>query len=604
MAGTFTRRDHETSRQIHRLFWRANLTDWPALLGWALCRPTAILIYNALIPIQIAYGLQAIFTRHFDAVGQYAWNAFLLAIVYCVLWGVGGIAICRNGRAGTVYLQREIFVNYLQKDYEFYSNTYLGALGMQATKLRDAFNDYCQWAMNGVTKQVVIVVSSIAIIAYHSLLLAGATLISMLFVLSFTIGSSKWRLKYRRELSEAASDTAGVIGDALGHGLTVKSFAAENYEISRLDISLNRLASTQYWSWMASIPADMGHMILAAGATSILLILTARLYENHTISIAIVALVQLYVIKLVGSTQDIADLVKIYETTMSSAHQAVKTMLIAPTVKDKATTVAFPKQTALNIKFDHVHYSYNDSQSGSFAIKNFALQITPGEKVGLVGYSGSGKTTLTKLLLRFMDIQSGAVTIGGVDLRDLAQTDLRKAIAYVPQEPLLFHRSIADNIAYGNPQASKRSVIAAAKAAYVDEFVKDLPHGYDTLVGERGIKLSGGQRQRVAIARAILKDAPILVLDEATSALDSRSEKFIQKALWHLMKGRTALVIAHRLSTVQHMDRIIVMHKGSIKQTGTHEELLSSGKSIYAKLWEHQSGGYIGRPVAQENGEV
>lgn len=192
-----------------------------------------------------------------------------------------------------------------------------------------------------------------------------------------------------------------------------------------------------------------------------------------------------------------------------------------------------------------------------------------------------------------MDVTDGSIHVAGVDIRDLAQHDLRGRIAYVPQEPLLFHRSIGENIAYGKPGAPVKAVEAAGKAAYVNEFVKEMRGGYDTIVGEKGIKLSGGQRQRVAIARALLKDAPILILDEATSALDSRSEQYVQKALWKLMKGRTAIVIAHRLSTIQRMDRIVVMDKGKIVDIGTHEELLARG-GIYAKLWTHQSGGYIG----------
>ncbi|MGH7250214.1 MAG: ABC transporter ATP-binding protein [Minisyncoccia bacterium] len=231
------------------------------------------------------------------------------------------------------------------------------------------------------------------------------------------------------------------------------------------------------------------------------------------------------------------------------------------------------------------------------------MDIKQGEKVGLVGYSGSGKTTLTKLLLRFMDVTKGSISVGDLDIRNVSQKDLRSKIAYVPQEPLLFHRSIAENIAYGKPSASKQSIHKAGKAAYVDEFVKELRYGYDTLVGEKGVKLSGGQRQRVAIARALLKDAPILVLDEATSSLDSRSEQYIQKALWQLMKGRTAIVIAHRLSTIQQMDRIIVMNKGRIVEIGSHGELLKNSKGIYAKLWKHQSGGYLLAPGNEDDKE-
>jgi ATP-binding cassette subfamily B protein len=198
--------------------------------------------------------------------------------------------------------------------------------------------------------------------------------------------------------------------------------------------------------------------------------------------------------------------------------------------------------------------------------------------------------------LRFMDVTEGSIEIAATDIRQVLQTELRDRLSYVPQEPLLFHRSIAENIGYAKPKATRKEIQAAAKLAYVDEFANTLPAGYDTLVGERGVKLSGGQRQRVAIARALLKDAPILVLDEATSALDSKSEQYIQQALWELMRDRTAVVIAHRLSTIQRLDRIIVMDKGHIVQSGTHEAL-KSRPGIYADLWDHQSGGYIGRPA-------
>jgi ATP-binding cassette subfamily B protein len=212
--------------------------------------------------------------------------------------------------------------------------------------------------------------------------------------------------------------------------------------------------------------------------------------------------------------------------------------------------------------------------------------------VGLVGPSGSGKTTITKLLLRFVEPELGSITIDDQSIRSVSQTSLRAVIAYVPQEPLLFHRSLFQNIAYGTEGATKEQVVNAAKLARSDEFIRTLPHAYETLVGERGIKLSGGQRQRVAIARAILKNAPILILDEATSSLDSESEKYIQEGLWELMKNKTAIVIAHRLSTIRHLDRIVVLEQGKIVQDGTHEDLIEQD-GLYAQLWRHQSGGFL-----------
>jgi ATP-binding cassette, subfamily B, bacterial len=243
------------------------------------------------------------------------------------------------------------------------------------------------------------------------------------------------------------------------------------------------------------------------------------------------------------------------------------------------------------IRFDGVWFCYANQPEPVLA--DFSLHIAAGEKVALVGESGAGKTTLVKLLQRLYDVDRGHITIDGQDIARVTQESLRRSIALVPQEPILFHRSLLENIRYGRPDASRADVIAAARKAHAHEFIERLADGFDTVVGERGIKLSGGERQRVAIARAILADAPILVLDEATSSLDSITEHYIQDAIAHLMEGRTAILIAHRLSTVRQCDRILVFDHGKLVEQGTHDALMARPRGIYRGLFDMQSLGFV-----------
>jgi ATP-binding cassette subfamily B protein len=245
-----------------------------------------------------------------------------------------------------------------------------------------------------------------------------------------------------------------------------------------------------------------------------------------------------------------------------------------------------------DIKCENLTYWYADANEESKVFRDFSLVIPAGQRLGLVGRSGSGKTTLTTLLLRLSNLQEGRILIDGQDIAQVSQVSLRQQIAYVPQEPLLFHRTVRENIAYGCPAATDEQIHEAAIRAHALEFIEQLPHGFETITGERGVKLSGGQRQRVAIARAILADRPILVLDEATSALDSESERLIQEALRNLMEGRTSLVVAHRLSTIASLDRVIVLRGGRIVEDGTHAELVAAGGE-YAYLWSRQTGAYL-----------
>jgi ATP-binding cassette subfamily B protein len=314
-------------------------------------------------------------------------------------------------------------------------------------------------------------------------------------------------------------------------------------------------------------------------------------YNYSGMSAGSLYLIITYTLQLTSKFWNFGRIIKGLETNFGNAVEMAVILEEPIKITDakKTNEIVHTNERNAAVSFSNVSFAYSD---GEKIFENLQLDVKPGEKIGLVGVSGGGKTTLTKLLLRFYDIQEGKITINGESIAELKQNELRRFISYVPQEPALFHRTIKENISYGNLRATNEDVLLAAHNSHADEFIQKLPKGYDTLVGERGIKLSGGQRQRIAIARAMLKDAPILVLDEATSALDSESESLIQDALWRLMEGRTAMVIAHRLSTIQHLDRIIVIDNGSITEQGSHQELLVQ-KGTYAKLWTHQSGGFL-----------
>jgi ABC-type multidrug transport system fused ATPase/permease subunit len=287
---------------------------------------------------------------------------------------------------------------------------------------------------------------------------------------------------------------------------------------------------------------------------------------------------------------DFSRIVRDFYEGFADAKEMIDIMLLPHEIKDIPNASAL-KITAGEIEFRDVTFNFNETRE---VLSKISVKIKGGQKVALIGPSGAGKSTFIRLILRLYDLAGGEILIDGTDIHTVTQESLRQNISLVPQDPVLFHRSLLENIRYGRKDATDSEVIEAARLAHCDEFVQNLPLKYETYVGERGIKLSGGERQRVAIARAILKNAPILVLDEATSSLDSASESLIQDALDVLMKGKTTIVIAHRLSTIRKMDRIIVMEGGSIIEDDTHEELLKNENGLYGRLWKLQAGGFMG----------
>jgi ATP-binding cassette subfamily B protein len=299
-------------------------------------------------------------------------------------------------------------------------------------------------------------------------------------------------------------------------------------------------------------------------------------------------LLQVYFVRLVDGLWSFGGIVRAYYESFADAYEMAVILNMPYEIIDNPSQVA--KNTGGEVVFKDVTYVYKNNDSK--VLDNFSLTIPAGQKIAIVGSSGAGKTTFVRLLMRLFNLTAGQILIDGVDINNISQENLREKISFVPQDPVLFHRTLMENIRYGKRDATDEEVLAAAELAHCDEFIDLLPLGYETYVGERGVKLSGGERQRVAIARAILKNAPILVLDEATSSLDSHSEHLIQDALVKLIEGKTTIVIAHRLSTIRQMDRIIVLDKGKIIEDGIHDELIAKEGGLYKKLWDRQAGGF------------
>ena len=394
-----------------------------------------------------------------------------------------------------------------------------------------------------------------------------------------------------KDFSDAHSRATGVIADTIANLTTVRSQAAEGREKGNVgtlvgdSLSADFRARRVFTATRLQMESAMAFFNWAAVAVGIVLAL------HHVAAAGVVYLILFYATFVGTSLEESFEFIRLMSRAIGRCAKFAGIAATRPDIIDLpgAPDLVVPRG---RVEFRELRFAYKD---GAPLFDGLDLRIEPGEHVGLVGPSGSGKTTLTKLLLRFADRDGGQILIDGQDIARVTQHSLRRHIGYVPQDPQMLHRTIAENICYGldAPNGVDMELVrAVGRAAYVDEFVERLPAGYETTVGERGLKLSGGQRQRVAIAQAMAKGAKVLVLDEATSALDSESESLVQEALWHLMEGTTALVVAHRLATIARLDRIVVLDHGRVVEQGTHAQLLAR-EGVYGRLWAHQSGGFL-----------
>lgn len=517
-------------------------------------------------------------------------------LIYFIVMSIAVFIISRGSKFILIFFESKVikelydfcFVRIVNQSPDFFANTFSGSLVTKTKRFVRSFETLFDITVFNMWMFTITLIGIFITIFNQSILLGSILLIWIVIYVSIILLFIKKKVKYDLLESAADSTIGGRLADTFSNIFTVKSFSAHKYEMNNFMTVTKDEEKKRTTAWFFGGKIDTIQAIMNLIIQCVLVYTMIHLWLLDKITTGTVVLTQTYIIIIMDKMWDLGNALTRFTKSMMDMKEVMDIFEHVPNVLDPINPEISRMQKGA-ISFNSVRFEY---QGEVEVFNDFNFNIASGERIGLVGKSGSGKTTITKLILRFMDIHGGEITIDGQDIRKVTQDDLRKAVSYVPQEPILFHRTIRENIAYGKTDATLEEVIEAAKKAHAHEFISSFAHGYDTFVGERGVKLSGGERQRVAIARAILKNAPILILDEATSALDSVSESYIQIALEELMKGKTVIVIAHRLSTIQKMDRIIVLDHGEIKEEGTHKELLEKN-GIYRELWDHQSGGFL-----------
>ncbi|MFA6254400.1 MAG: ABC transporter ATP-binding protein [Patescibacteria group bacterium] len=476
-----------------------------------------------------------------------------------------------------------------QHSFAYFNNNFVGSLVKRVKWFVKAFEtiaDRVVWSLLPLMVNILV----IALVLFKvNIWLSLGVVIWVVAFLAINWVFTKYKLKYDIARSEAETATTRVLADTITNNVNVKLFNGYWREIKGFAKVTEELRQKRMFTWTLGNIIEAVQGFLMVGLEIGIFYLAIKLWVRGILTIGDFVLIQSYLVTIFMRTWEFGRVIRIIYENLADAEEMTVILNLPHEIKDIPNAKKLVVKTG-KIEFENVIFNYHETRR---ILNNFNLTVKAGERLALIGPSGAGKTTVIKLLLRMYDVTGGRILIDGQDVSKVTQESLWQNVSLVPQDPILFHRTLMENIRYGKPKASNQEVIKAAQAAHCHEFIRSFSEGYETYVGERGVKLSGGERQRVAIARAILRNAPILVLDEATSSLDSESEYFIQDALDKLMKGKTVIVIAHRLSTIRKMDRIIVISEKGIIEDGTHEELLKKDSGLYKKLWHLQAGGFL-----------
>ena len=548
-----------------------------------------IMIYF-LPPIIISKIIYTVNLGTFDIyiIYKYVGLFFLSFLIGEILYRIAIHNGIKLGSAGFQSLSDYSFNRLFNKNYNLYINTFSGSIVKRYSSFTRNFESLTDTISFSILKPVILTIFAFFILTKYSIILS-ITLVSLLIITFFiALPIIKKRSKLIKKRQHQSTKIAGIFSDIIGNILSI--IYSNNFKQER------NTYNKEYQDWIikwkktqdfSNLRYDTVIGLLYILINSIGLLISVFLIKNGQISGLDLIVVFSYYGMITRFVWDFNHVYRTLETNIIDSAEFIYSTEGNDLPEDSTNKLIINKG---EIEFKNINFNYENNKDALF--KGFNLKINAGERVGLVGVSGGGKTTITKLLLRLYEIQQGEILIDGQDIRSISRDSLRKNISFVPQEPILFHRSLADNIKYENQDANQDELIEISKRSHCYEFINKTENFFDTLVGERGVKLSGGQKQRISIARAMLKNSKIIVLDEATSALDSESESYIQDSLFQLMKDKTAIVIAHRLSTIKKLDRIIVIEEGQVIEDGKHCELLEKG-GIYKKLWDHQSGGII-----------